>query len=155
MTKTKNKYSYPIAQKDIVRITYDESPAHVNHLKYSVDFIVPEGTPILAAADGKVIDVRSRWDIGGEDRAFDPYGNFVEIEHPYGEYSEYEHLRKDGVVVKIGDKVKRGQVVGYSGKTGWIAHLGPHLHFMVYHYRNGMEYQTKEIVWLGQSKLGM
>jgi len=36
--------------------------------------------------------------------------------------------------LKIGDKVKTGQIIGYSGKTGWIAHLGPHLHFDVHIY---------------------
>lgn len=152
MLKSKNTYSYPIDPNDIIRITYDESPAHVNHLKYSVDFIVPEGTAVRAAADGAVVDIRSRFDFGGEDRAYDPYGNFVEIKHPHGEYSEYEHLRKDGVTVNIGDNVKRGQIIGYSGKTGWIAHLGPHLHFMVYYYRTEWDYQTKKIVWLHKTK---
>ena len=134
-----------------VRVSYDESPAHVNNLKHSVDFIVPEGTPIMAAADGTVIDLKSDSHIGGVGKEFESDGNFIEIEHENAEYSEYEHLRKNGVVVKIGDKVKRGQLIGYSGATGWLAHLGPHLHFMVGRYGiTDEDYQTIKINWLNK-----
>lgn len=123
--KTKNRYKYPVDISDEVRVTYDESPAHVGNLQYSVDFIVESGTLVRAAADGIVFDLKSDSDIGGEGKEFEPLGNFIELQHDNGEYSEYEHLRKDGVLVKIGDKVKMGQVIGYSGATGWIAQLGP------------------------------
>ena len=132
--RTQNKYKYPVDVTEKVKISYDESPAHVGDLKHSVDFIVKEDTPVWAAADGRVIDLKSDSDKGGQDKRMEQFGNFVEIEHENGEYSEYEHLRKDGVVVKVGDIVKRGQIIGYSGATGWIAHLGPHLHFMAGKY---------------------
>jgi|SRR3989338_1592905 len=146
--RTQNKYKYPVDVTENIRISYDESPAHVGNLKYAVDFIVKEGTPIQAAADGKVVDSKSDSDIGGPGKEMEQFGNFVEIEHENGEYSEYEHLRKDDVVVKAGDKVKRGQIIGRSGATGWLAHLGPHLHFMVGKYGvNNDDYETLEIVW--------
>ena len=146
--KSQNKYIYPVDINDSVRITYDESPAHVGPLKYSVDFIVPEGTSIRASLDGVIVDIKSDSDIGGPDKSFEEYGNFIEIEHENREYSEYEHLRKDGVLVKVGDKVKEGQVIGYSGNTGWMAHLGPHLHFMVGRYGEmDKDYETLEIMW--------
>jgi len=146
MAKTKNLYSYPIDLDKIVRITYDESPAHVGPLKYSVDFIVPEGTPIKAAFDGKVIDIKVDSDTGGIEKKFEEFGNYIEIQHANGECSEYEHLRKNGALVKPGDEVKRGQVIGYSGATGWLAQLGPHLHFMVGKYGKTIKnYHTLKI----------
>jgi murein DD-endopeptidase MepM/ murein hydrolase activator NlpD len=143
--KTKNVYRLPIDRKRIVRTSYDESPAHVGPLKHSVDFIVPEGTPIKAAASGVVVDLMDGSVIGGPQKKLEKYGNFVEIEHSNGEYSEYEHLTK-GLPVKKGDKVRKGQIIGYSGATGWLAHLGPHLHFMVGVYRRtDKEYKTLEV----------
>ncbi|MFZ2948570.1 MAG: M23 family metallopeptidase [Desulfuromonadaceae bacterium] len=152
MAKTDNAYQYPIDNERIVRIAYNESPAHVGPLAYSVDFIVPEGTEVKAAADGIVIEVKDDSNIGGADKDLEQFGNYIEIEHPHGEYSEYEHLKNKGALVKVGDRITRGQVIGYSGATGWIAHLGPHLHFMVGKYGNvSDEYQTLEIVWAKQS----
>lgn len=146
--RTKNKYKYPIDVSERIRISYNESPAHIVNLRHSVDFIVREGTPIKAAANGVVVDLKSDSDVGGEKREFEPLGNFIELKHDNREYSEYEHLRKDGVLVKIGDKVKQGQTIGYSGATGWIAHLGPHLHFMVGRYGGSVDdYETLEIEW--------
>lgn len=129
-------------------MTSDESPAHVGRLKNSVDFICPEGTEVRAAAKGVVVDLKSDSDRGGIGREWEAYGNFVELRHENDEYSEYEHLRKGGLIVEIGDSVERGQVIGYTGATGWVAHLGPHLHFMVGRYgENEQDYETLEIVW--------
>ena len=137
----------PVHENNTIRISYGESPAHVGALKNSIDFIASEGTPVLAAADGIVIDVKDDSEIGGTEKKFEKYGNFVEILHEHGECSEYEHLRKN-VIVKIGDKVKKRQVIAYSGATGWLAHLGPHLHFMVGIYgKTDKDYKTLEIVF--------
>ena len=148
--KTKNRYLYPIELTDKVKITYDESPAHTGRLKYSVDFIIPEGTPIKASLDGDVADLKQDSNIGGPDKIFDKFGNYIEIKHQNGEYSIYEHIRRDGALVKVGDKVETGQIIGYSGNTGWMAHLGPHLHFDVHKYHKPFgpeDYETLEIRW--------
>jgi len=146
--KTKNTYMYPLADVKEGMIESHESPAHVDTLEYAVDFIVPEGTPVIAAADGIVIEVKSDSATGGSEKELEPFGNFVEIEHLNREYSEYEHLKKDGAMVRAGDKVTRGQLIGYSGATGWLAHLGPHLHFMVGIYgETDHDYQTLKIQW--------
>jgi len=148
MAKTQNQYSYPVDLRECERITYDESPAHVGPLKESVDFICALGTPVYAAADGKVIYVKVDSDVGGVGQEFEEYGNGIEILHENDEYSWYEHLQKDGAVVEVNDEVKQGQLIGYSGATGWMAHLGPHLHFMVGKYgATEDQYQTLEIVW--------
>ncbi|MBI4983770.1 M23 family metallopeptidase [Candidatus Woesearchaeota archaeon] len=103
--KPKNKYQYPVEN---AKITYDESPAHTGRLKHAADFIIPEGTPIKASLDGIAVDVRQDSDIGGPDESFDKFENYIEIKHQNGEYSIYEHIRKDGALVKVSDKVKTG-----------------------------------------------
>lgn len=147
--KTKNEYSYPVDLRK-ARMSYDESPAHIGRLEQAVDFIVPEGTEVKAALEGIVVDVKDDSDVGGEDKSFDEFGNYVEIKHTNGEYSIYEHIKQGSAKVKIGDKVETGQVIAMSGATGWIAQLGPHLHFDVHKYHKpfGPEnYKTLEIVF--------
>jgi murein DD-endopeptidase MepM/ murein hydrolase activator NlpD len=151
---TKNKYYYPIDLRK-VKISY-ESPAHTKQfregrLKYAVDFIAPEGTPIKAALEGIVIHVKDDSDMGGPDESFDKYGNYVEIKHANEEYSIYEHIKKGSSKFKVGDKVKRGQIIALSGATGWLAHLGPHLHFDVHKYfapYGSEDYESLEIVFV-------
>ncbi|WP_277619852.1 M23 family metallopeptidase [Chryseobacterium angstadtii] len=50
--------------------------------------------------------------------------------HPDGTFAQYYHLKQNGVKVNIGDQVKKGDVIGLSGNTGWSK--GPHLHFVCY-----------------------
>ncbi len=148
------KYSYPVKLIKSVKVSYDLSPAHKGNLKYSVDFIIKEGTPIFAAAKGIVVDAKDDSDVGGKDRRYDKFGNFIEIKHIDGEYSIYEHIKKGKSLVKVGDKVNEGDIIAYSGNTGWIADLGPHLHFDVHkYYGEGTEdYQTIPIIWKDKKK---
>jgi len=145
----KNKYSFPIKLTDKVRVTYIDSRAHKGRLQHAVDFITKKGTPIMAALEGIVVDVKQDSNIGGDTKRFDRYGNYIEIAHKNGEYSIYEHIKKNGSLVKIGDPVKQGQPIGFSGATGWLAGLGPHLHFDVHKYfgKSPDDYRTLEILW--------
>ncbi|MBC8945084.1 MULTISPECIES: murein DD-endopeptidase MepM [Xenorhabdus] len=80
-----------------------------------VDFAMPVGTPVLAVGDGEVIVAK-----------FDgAAGNFVAIRHGRQYTTRYMHMRK--LLVKPGQKVKRGERIGLSGNTG--RSTGPHLHF--------------------------
>jgi len=145
----KNSYISPVDLKNGIKISYKESPAHTGRLKYSIDFMVPEGTPVFAVRTGVVFDVKDGSDIGGSDKSFDRFGNYIELEHDNGEYSFYEHIRKNGSIVKIGDRINKGELIGYSGATGWLAHLGPHLHFNIHTYRTEVsdEYESIPIAW--------
>ena len=145
--KTKNQYYYPVKISKEVRIVYKESPAHTGKLKNAVDFITAEGTPIRASLNGVVVDIKQNSDIGGPDKSFDNQGNYIEIQHRNKEYTIYEHIKKNGSLVKVGDKVRTNQIIGYSGSTGWIAHLGSHLHFSVHKYTAKREINTLEIRW--------
>ncbi len=152
--KRKNKYIYPVTITKKVRITYNESPAHQGYLIHAVDFITPINTPIKAARSGVVVEVKSDSTIGGTTKNYDRFGNFIELKHTNNEYSIYEHLRKNGSLVKVGDKVKTGQLIGYSGDTGWIANLGPHLHFNVHRYigKSTSQYRSIKILWKNSLK---
>ena len=58
------------------------------------------------------------------------YNNYVIIYHSDGTFAEYTHLKRNGVLANVGDKVTQGQVIASSGNTGFSS--GPHLHLMVY-----------------------
>ncbi len=149
MIKTSNAYSYPVNKNKISAIEYDKSPAHIDRLLHAVDFMCTVGTPVKAALEGIVVDVKQDSDIGGPDKSFDNYGNYVEIKHANGEYSIYEHIEKGSSKVKVGDKVKKGQVIAKCGLTGWVGTRGPHVHFDVHTYfgKGAEDYKTLEIKW--------
>lgn len=85
-----------------------------------VDFAVPVGTSVMAAADGKIIA------IGNNGRY--AYGRYVAIDHGNGLVTMYGHL--SSVTKRLGDKVKRGDTIAKSGNTG--NSTGPHVHFTVF-----------------------
>jgi len=138
--QSKNIYSVPI-DVDAVTRTQRDSIAHVGDMIHAIDFDAPEGTPVFAAADGIVIALKNDSSVGGTDQKFEDDANYVEILHENGEVSEYEHLLLNSIRVKVGESVKRGEVIASVGNTGWSE--CPHLHFMV--YPNGQRYKTLEI----------
>jgi murein DD-endopeptidase MepM/ murein hydrolase activator NlpD len=111
---------YPLG---FVRITSGFEPArrhpvlkkHKPHL--GVDFAAPRGTPVLAVGDGEVLEAGWR---GG-------FGRLVRIAHGNGIESGYAHLDGFARGVAAGRVVRRGDVIGYVGRTGLAT--GPHLHF--------------------------
>jgi hypothetical protein len=89
-------------------------------LHEGIDISAPRGTPIVAAKDGVVIVAGGKAGYGG-------YGNTVEIKHDDGFTTRYAHLSE--TVVKEGDVVKAGDVIGAVGCTGRCT--GPHCHFEI------------------------
>lgn len=86
------------------------------------DIAVPEGTPILAAADGTVTIANALDSWGGS------YGYHVKLDHGGGLTTLYAHC--SSICVTAGQQVKAGQVIAYVGHTGRAT--GPHLHFEVH-----------------------
>lgn len=86
---------------------------------YGVDFSAPKGTPIYATGDGVVAKTK---------RSKRGFGNHVVIDHGYGYESLYAHMTK--YTVRNGQKVRRGDIIGYVGSSG--KSTAPHLHYEVH-----------------------
>ncbi|CAM4323838.1 M23 family metallopeptidase [Myxococcus xanthus] len=104
-----------------------DTGSHQHNDTHAWDFRMPDGTPIVAARDGTVRLSRGDSTKGGCDEKFAPHANYVVISHGDGLETQYLHF--SAVVVKPGDVVKEGQLIGFSGSTGWAC--GAHLHFKV------------------------
>lgn len=98
---------------------------------FAVDFDMPQGTPVVAARDGMVIQAEDRYAESGKNPALADKANYVRILHADGTTAIYAHLMLHGVAVAVGQPVKAGMLIGYSGSTGFSG--GPHLHFAVTH----------------------
>ncbi len=90
-----------------------------------MDFTSPRGTPIYATGDGRVIR---------RDNSASGYGKHVRIDHGFGYVTLYAHLSKYNV--KRGQRVKRGDLIGYVGSTG--RSQAPHLHYEVRYNENAV-----------------
>lgn len=93
-----------------------------------MDIATPKGTGVKATADGVVSF--SGWSAGN--------GNLVVIEHGFGYSTLYAH--NSSIIVNIGDKIKRGQIISYSGSTGYST--GPHIHYEI--WLNGKSVNPKK-----------
>lgn len=102
-----------------------------------VDFSMPIGTPVLSVADGRIITAKYN----------DLAGNFIVIHHNNKKYiTRYMHLRK--ILVKIGQKVKRGELIAFSGKTGKVT--GPHLHYELWFNKKALNPLTTNLYYSDQ-----
>jgi murein DD-endopeptidase MepM/ murein hydrolase activator NlpD len=109
--------------------TYDDPRSHLGSQRFAIDFGVPIGTEVLAARDGVVIGVNADSNESSRDGVRNARPNYVWVQHRDGTIGFYLHLRHGGVAVAVGQTVKTGQLLGYSGCTGQCN--GPHLHFHV------------------------
>src|SRR4051812_36233778 len=86
---------------------------------YSIDFKMPEGTPVHAARDGIVVGIKDDSDTGGGDKKYEWDANYILIKHSDGTFGHYVHLKKGGCQVHLGETVSVGQWIGLSGNTGF------------------------------------
>jgi len=98
--------------------------------RYAVDIVMPEGTPVLAARGGMVMEVEEDFhETGRQEQRFLPRANYVRILHADGSMAQYAHLQPNSAQVRPGQQVEAGRWIGNSGNTGYSS--GPHLHFVV------------------------
>ncbi|HMC27293.1 MAG TPA: M23 family metallopeptidase [Verrucomicrobiae bacterium] len=119
---------------------YNGSYSHSGADQYAIDWKMPSGTPIYAARRGMVVKVKVDSSTGGPDRKFENQANYILIRHSDGTVANYAHLSKGGSKVNPGDIVEPGDLIGYSGNTGFTS--GPHLHFSVFKTKNGKQRQS-------------
>lgn len=114
----------PVANKNLKRMAsgwgYRMHPIYkTKKFHYGMDFSAPTGTPIYATGNGKIKKIK--YSRRG-------YGKHIIIDHGYGYETLYAHMSKYNV--SRGQKVKRGEIIGYVGSTG--TSVAPHLHYEVY-----------------------
>ena len=106
---------------------------HKGLTKNAIDLCIKEGTPILSSHNGIVVAVKDDSNEGGLNKKYlknlSEYMNKIEIKHANGETSGYYHIKFKSAKVKVGDKVKKGEIIALSGNTEYSSE--PHLHFMV------------------------
>jgi len=125
-------YMLPYASGTSYRVIqgFDSRFSHSGVEQFAVDFKMDIGTPVHAAREGTVARIEESHDKGCWEDGCGQYANFIVVMHDDGTTGEYYHLKKDGALVDVGDRVEAGQKIGLSGNTGHTAL--PHLHFAVY-----------------------
>ena len=121
----------PVSNKDLSRMAsgfgYRIDPVYkTTKMHAGLDFAAPQGTPIYATADG-VVETSGNTGNG--------YGNHVVINHGYNYETLYGHMVR--VKARSGQKVRRGEVIGWVGSTG--KSTGPHLHYEVHKNGNAID----------------
>jgi murein DD-endopeptidase MepM/ murein hydrolase activator NlpD len=114
----------PVANKQLIALASGFGmrihPVYkVKKMHTGIDFAASIGTPIYATADGTIDEVQV---------SFSGYGKMVEIDHGFGYRTRYAHMH--GFTVRKGQKIKRGELIGYVGDTGLST--APHLHYEVF-----------------------
>src|SRR3990167_735378 len=127
-----------------------------------IDYAYPDGEPIYASADGKVVIAKDsetrKWIANPPSDPFPPprglrtedYGNLTRIDHAEGYATLYAHQLFNSLVVKLGDTVKKGQLIGKVGSTG--NSTGNHLHWEV--RKNNVAVDPRQIMDMGFSNYG-
>ncbi len=131
---------FSLGSSHIVSQGYNGGKTHFGSSRYAIDFAMNVGTKIYAAREGKVVKTKADSNIGGVGQEYSKHGNFVTIEHSDKTFATYYHLKQNGVAVSVGSTVKRGDLLGYSGNTGYSS--GPHLHFAVFTLDSNLKTQT-------------
>jgi murein DD-endopeptidase MepM/ murein hydrolase activator NlpD len=131
VTKNIDGYEYdlPIKQGAAYRIVQGYGGLFSHKHIAALDFEMPIGTPVFAARAGFIYSYKDDSDEGGPFSKYKNKANYIIIKHKDGSFGCYWHLQKNGVVVKRGQYVSKGQQIGLSGATGLV--LRPHLHFSV------------------------
>lgn len=107
---------------------YNGTASHKN--ENALDFTMPEGTEVLAARDGIVVQIVINNNQSCFEEECKKYNNYITIMHSDGTFATYVHIKYNGTKLNIGDAVKKGDVIAYSGNVGYSK--GPHLHFVCY-----------------------
>ena len=105
---------------------------HGGRAHFALDFAVEMGSPVYAMRSGRVIAVEDRYPDNGGGREAIHYTNYVWLEHEGGIRSAYVHLQQGfirAVGIEAGDRVEAGELIGYSGNSGFST--APHLHVEV------------------------
>lgn len=135
-------YALPYLAGTTYKVTqgYHGSFSHTGPDEYAIDWKMPEGTPVVAAREGKVVSVKDDSEKGGPNRKFEDCANIVTVQHSDGTMAHYCHLSPHSAKVEVGQRVRAGDLLALSGNTGFTS--GPHLHFAVFKASSGHGRET-------------
>ena len=127
-----NEYEYDLPFKKGKSFKIDQGYfgkfSHQN--EHSLDFNMPIGTEVTSVRDGIVIRVIDHNSGNCARRECEKFNNLILIYHSDGTFAEYSHLKQNSSKVKVGEKIKKGQIIGLSGDVGFVT--GPHLHLVIF-----------------------
>jgi hypothetical protein len=147
VTGTPKPYEYSLPYRDgLYRVS--QGPRGHTHTKDSeneeaVDWSMPIGTKVYPARAGVVVAYRKDCPDNRPGEVNRDDYNYLVIRHEDGTYAEYQHLKQDGVLVKLGDKVTEKEPVALSGNSGQSS--APHLHLMVFVNESGIKRRSLPI----------
>jgi murein DD-endopeptidase MepM/ murein hydrolase activator NlpD len=138
--KATPKVVYELPYRGAHRVSQaSDGATHKGKARHAIDFSMPRGTVVLAARDGLVEKVvehhREKSKLEKKLKVGKNAPNSVRIRHADGSSAVYLHLQHEGVLVKVGQKVRAGEAIARSGNTGKSS--GPHLHFCVFSASEG------------------
>ena len=119
---------------------YHGALSHFGNQSYAIDFPMEEGTVVHASREGYAVEVAEEWTESGTSPELRERCNRVLIAHKDGTLARYQHFKTHGVVVRPGQWIRRGQVLGYSGDVGFST--GPHLHLDINHPSRELTLET-------------
>lgn len=128
-------YALPFKTGKKYRVIQGYFSRYTHKERAALDFSLRRGDSIAAARDGVVTRVKEDGTKGGLKKKYRSHGNNIIIQHADGSRAGYWHLQHNGALVNTGDTVRKGQVIGLAGKTGYA--FVPHLHFLVWKFGNG------------------
>ncbi len=134
---------YPASERHLFVQGANSKFSHRSELAF--DFKMKEGSHICAVRNGEVIAIKEDSNQGGLKNEYLNDGNHIIVRHDDGSLAHYWHLKQNGVFVKVGERVEKGQKIGLSGNTGYSAFA--HLHFkLIDKYGNEIlpRFQTKK-----------
>ncbi len=141
-------YQLPYEREKKFRVCqgYNGPSTHRGEFAYSIDWMMPTGTPVCAAREGTVAAIEDRYGEGKFNRSFIPKTNYVFIQHVDGSVARYCHIVQGGAKVRPGQMVRAGDVIALSGNSGYSA--GPHLHLDVCHPIDGNHRETVPVAFV-------
>ena len=126
----KISYKLPFGGTRIATQGENGELTHTGSNAFAIDFAMPEGAEVLSMRDGVVVALKEDSKEGGGLHVAADKANYIYVYHPEdGSIAKYVHLKEKGAVVKLGQKVKAGELIGFSGNTG--RSNSPHLHVQI------------------------
>jgi len=137
LTRYDTTYAYdlPFQRGKVFNLYQGYNGSFSHQHQNAIDFSMPEGTEILAAREGVVVQLIQEHTESCPTEDCAKYNNYITILHSDGTFGEYAHIQQNSARFKPGDRVAKGDVIAYSGNVGWSS--GPHLHFACYLPRTG------------------